>query len=466
MQRTLVYLAVTALAACGSRTAGGTDENDDSQTGQDDTDDGETDSTDDGPVLDVGEVPPDSGRVDFLFVIDNSPSMREEQHNVGQNLLGFWEELANLTDLDGNPGLVFESDVHVMVTTTDIGGPACPDVDGYSPAMGGPITQGCNARIDEFSNDEIDVSAACTDACPVDVLPDGNFIAFDPEGESNVPADDFGAALACLGTQGIVGCEYAQPLEAMLRALDPEADWNQGPDPFLRDDSSLVVVLITDQPDCSIADPGAFSDTGLMNVHPDSGQPEPSHAICWNALAECEGKDANGTWEDCSPAPTGMHPVERYVERLRDELAFEEGRIVLMLAALGVPEVTQHNDQPPFEPIAGGIHDLVYRDWRDGFFPAGDLLPEEGPSAAHEQWRHGIGPGCLGEDGMGGFIGHATPPVRVNEVCQALDEGDAVRCCIESVCDHDFSAMAKCLTADFPCPVGTSRQGERCIVPN
>ena len=122
-----------------------------------------------------------------------------------------------------------------------------------------------------------------------------------------------------------------------------------------------------------------------------------------------------------------------------------------MLGVLGVPPVTAHAPDPPFTPTAGGIFDLVYRNWRDGEFPKGDILPDEfamGIDAADKQFNFGIGPGCTGGDAVSGFTGQAIPPVRLREVCEALDRGDEPtdrRCCLESICDDDYSSAMQCL---------------------
>ena len=65
--------------------------------------------------------------------------------------------------------------------------------------------------------------------------------------------------------------------------------------------------------------------------------------------------------------------------------------------------------------------------------------------AATKEFEFGIGPGCTGENGMGGYTGQATPNVRVQEVCEALNEEEQIRCCIESICDTDFSDAIGCL---------------------
>ena len=65
-------------------------------------------------------------------------------------------------------------------------------------------------------------------ADPVDVNGDG-------VDDSNVAQ-----ALACIGPQGIDGCGYESQLEAMRRALDPDAEWNGGDTPFMRDGGLLA----------------------------------------------------------------------------------------------------------------------------------------------------------------------------------------------------------------------------------
>lgn len=110
-----------------------------------------------------------------------------------------------------------------------------------------------------------------------------------------------------------------------------------------------------------------------------------------------------------------------------------------MLGILGVPEVTAHNPKPPFQPTAGGVFDLKYRDWTAQDHQGDDAARKE------SQWRFGIGPGCSRTG-----TGQAIPPVRIKEVCESLnreENGEAqIRCCIESICDDDFSSAMRCLS--------------------
>lgn len=131
-----------------------------------------------------------------------------------------------------------------------------------------------------------------------------------------------------------------------------------------------------------------------------------------------------------------------------------------MLGVLGVPEVSEHAELPPHQPIAGGLSALAYRNWRDPDVPAGgDILPDEwndGVRAEHKQHEFGIGPGCTGYDPVTDtYTGQAIPPVRIRDVCESLDTPDdpatpedetRIRCCVESICDDDFSFAIRCLT--------------------
>jgi hypothetical protein len=67
------------------------------------------------------------------------------------------------------------------------------------------------------------------------------------------------------------------------------------------------------------------------------------------------------------------------------------------------------------------------------------------------EFDYGIGPGCTGMDPAGGVVGQGLPPVRIKEVCEALnyhwgDDYVEPRCCIESICDADHRAAVNCLT--------------------
>jgi hypothetical protein len=397
-----------------------------------------------------GELPPanpctvgdECNALDVLIVIDNSPSMVEEQFNIADNLAPMLGALQGVAD-----------DVHIMITSTDNGHPHCLTPGGYQPLKGAPQTVACINRLTQFQGpNDVSVIEACQTICPNAVTPMDPYIAFWPGG-NNVSGGDYLAAMRCLGPQGIVGCHYSSPLEVIYKATNPEATWNSGPDPFMRDGARLAVLVITDGVDCSVRDPEGygFFTNAMMNVfweiNPNTGtKTQATPAVCWNASANCMGLN-NGVYASCENIDAGvLYPIDRYITRLQDELSVDYPKEVIFLGVLGVPPVTSHNPDPPYQPIDGGVFDLVYRQWMDGVFPMGDFLMDATQDAAEQEWRYGIGPGCTAEDGNGGFMGQALPPVRVKEVCEAMDGDGQVRCCIESLCDPDFENVIDCLT--------------------
>jgi hypothetical protein len=413
----------------------------------------------------VGEC---SDQLDLLFIIDNSGSMGEEQLNLAQNLPGLVRGLEELRDAEGNP---VAANVHIMVTTTDSGNVLCDPYykPGRSAEEGAPISDSCTDRLDRFESISppiVNAEQACTSVCPMPLAPDGSYISFSGAVD-NVPdvppadidgdgMDDSPVAqtLSCIGPQGVDGCGFESQLESMLQALDPDAAWNSGATPFLRPGSLLAVAIITDETDCSVVDDSVMMDVAFQEDDPNTGMPVPSSAICWNAGISCDGPDGDGIYASCQSTGDRLRPVQEYIDFLKNQ-----GGRVVMLGIVGIPVVTERNPDPPYQPTAGGVFDLVYRDWRDPEYPAGDILPDEwaaGINAAYKQYQFGIGPGCTGQDEGGNFTGQGVPPARIQEVCQALDIPDdpdtpnvdetEIRCCLESICDTDFSPALQCLT--------------------
>ena len=449
-----------------------TDDND--SDGDDDpskTEDEDDDPTPDDNDDDEGNTPdftPNSGNpacegvdgecfpIDLLFVIDNSGTMGEEQMNLAENFGKLIEQLKNLKLSNGKDARPV---VNLMVTTTDMGHPICTPFEhkDYDPAQGAPISDTCLDRIQNFTGlgeNPPKFEEACEDFCSdSDMRPDGNFISFGPYGKnSNVPDDEIAKALSCIGPQGVNGCGYEAPLESMLQALNPNAKWNMsGSDdkPFLRDGAILAVAIVTDEADCSVKAPDGYEyftneeKDDYWEVDPNSdGKKRASSAICWNAGVECTG-EKDGVYKECHSIDNGvLHPLSRYTEYFQ-YLKDVKDKEIVMLGILGVPEVTEHNEVAPFEPTAGGVFDLKYKEWEKG-----DILPDDaGATPESKSFEFGIGPGCTGDG-----TGQAVPPVRVKEVCESLNEYDdagnikRVGCCIESICDDDFSNAIRCLS--------------------
>lgn len=414
-----------------------------------DSSSGETGST-------TGVVPPcEEGNcpIDIVVVVDNSGTMAGAQEALA---LGMVELEAQLRGMG--------ADFQIMFTTTDFGNPLCTafEPEGYDPARGQPVSTACTARLSDFvglGGSAVNAEEACTNVCPEAIGPlDDPFVASDginqnvPEltkpvdiNGDGVPDNEVARAMACLAPMGINGCAYESPLENMLQALNPAAAWNGGPRPFLRDGAAVGIVLLTDELDCSVSDYSMMSDESLMEVFPGTGLPSASSALCWNAGTDCDGPEPDGTY-DCVPvADENLQPLSRYTNYIEGVLAEDLGKPVYMLGLLGVPAVTEHQARSPFTPTAGGILDLEIRDWTDA-----DVLPDDsaaGVTAADQQFGFGIGPSCSRPESTSRQ--QAIPPVRIAEVCDGLSGPEGQRCCIESICDDDYTAAMRCLVGMF-----------------
>jgi hypothetical protein len=141
---------------------------------------------------------------------------------------------------------------------------------------------------------------------------------------------------------------------------------------------------------------------------------DPTSAVCWNAGTECPDADMNGQYECVSADKGVLQPLDRYKNYLQDILIEQKNKQVVMLGILGVPPVTMHNPDPPYQPTAGGVFDLIYRDWVQA-----DILPGDMKTPETKQYEFGIGPGC-----SNAMTGQAVPPVRIKEVCESLNVAD------------------------------------------
>lgn len=166
-------------------------------------------------------------RLDILFVIDNSISMGEEQEGVAQELTGFIDELRRSGGV--------RQDFHVGVITTSV----------YIYGRSGGFL---------WNHDYPDESGLLR---PVPRLLEDGGLALDGGLERMLAGDDpkLVEKFAHLVHQGTAGSGQETPFEAVnLALLGPAATisiadgGNQG---FLRDGARLLVVVVSDEDDCS-----------------------------------------------------------------------------------------------------------------------------------------------------------------------------------------------------------------------
>jgi hypothetical protein len=196
--------------------------------------------------------------VDILFVVDNSSGMGEKQIALRAALPSLQQELV------GN------RHYHFGVITTDLGaGPkgfgncSAPGDGALLISRGGFFNPGCLGPIGgRFIDQDLAVGPL-------------------QKGDNLPPGQGWMETLDCMLDVGDTGCGFEQPLEAARRALSGEPV-NAG---FLRDDSLLIIVLLTDRDDCSaplessvFADPtDAFACTRAGVVCGFPGQPPSSN---------------------------------------------------------------------------------------------------------------------------------------------------------------------------------------------
>ncbi len=183
--------------------------------------------------------------VDFLFIIDNSGSMGDNQQNLVDSFPGFIEAIQNT--------VAEASDYHIMVAKTDSGWGGdcpllcqaffgiCPDIPEY------PCMTGAPSMCDTI------MGAGVT--YPIGSDSSGQLCPLAGQDRYITPADpDLGASFGCIAKVGTDGSGDERPVEALTGALsdtlnDP-AGCNEG---FLRDEAILVVTIITDEEDSSSA---------------------------------------------------------------------------------------------------------------------------------------------------------------------------------------------------------------------
>jgi hypothetical protein len=238
---------------CGSRSH---HDGDDDTTDADGDADTDTDADTDGDSDCAGVPLPTS--VDMLVMVDNSSSMGQEQANLTQSFHLLLDALIAPADLDGDgfeDGPAVES-LHLGVISTDMG-------------TGGFAVQTCRNPIDGddgiLRNAPSGAIAGCGELYPL-------YLSFEEGDDPSVVVDDF----ACVATLGTGGCGFEQHLKAVRKALTVHRDGaNAG---FLRDDSLLSILLVTDEEDCSVREDIANA-TDIFNTQLALG---PLNLRCYN----------------------------------------------------------------------------------------------------------------------------------------------------------------------------------------
>jgi hypothetical protein len=312
-------------------------------------------------------------RVDVLLVVDVSPTMAHEQAVIPERIAAMVRTMVLPPDVDGDglPDISAIQDLNLAVISSNLG------------TLGYPVP-GCDGGGDDgcFFRTSGTADPSCTAISRRFVSCQEGFC--DGEGAAT--------AAGCLATREATGCSWSQPLAAALRGLDRQArpgGCNQG---FLRPDSQLLVLVVTDQDDCSLAP-----------AHPEMVDPDaPLGPLATR----------------CHLHPELLTPIDRLVEELL-ALRTERPDFVGVGIIAGFPNVS-----------------ACSRSGDDLFACAAldEMRPRADPEAPGT-----IAASCRTETAS------AVPPVRLLAAARAL--GAAAR--TESICGTDWSEVTRWLTDEL-----------------
>ncbi len=336
-------LALGALAAggCGSTVIGGGS----GGAGGGNTGGGGSGSGGDGPAACA-----DVGQVDLLLAIDNSRSMADKTKLLGQAVPELVKELVNPPCVDAQgapvgsqPGSPLDpcpagsqrafppqTDLHIGIISSSIGGhgsDSCPNVD--------PNSKECSPAPNTTNNDKGHLLARL-DQCGTAQAPtygSKGFLAWDPAQKMNPPGesvldDGMGNGLAptlrdmVVGV-GEIGCGYESQLESVYRFLADPAPYQDiqvidnkatpmGTDTillqqraeFLRPNSTVAVVMLSDENDCSTKEYGQFYYVNQLRVGATNVRLPRARQVCaTNPNDPCCKSCGQGDGE-CAPDPT------------------------------------------------------------------------------------------------------------------------------------------------------------------
>lgn len=364
--------------------------------------------------------------VDLVVVVDNSPSMAEEQEILATGVFSLINMLSVPLRIDPDWSYPAVDNIRVAVVTSDMGlqwgdgevGESDPPFDGCSWRGDDGAFQAMspdvhavrlhdNAIKCEPDRDQCPDGFTCTDGfC---VSSDGTgAVSCEPQIEQSFAETDLFeenpylvTQAACLTQQGTTGCGVEQTLEAGVRGLQNNPE-------FMHPDHLLAVLVISDEDDCSILDSGLFETES------------------WNSTPEADGAIGDACGFPASNEPF-LSPVIDYYDRLI-HLKDDQAWAVVFAALVGVPDGDD-------SPCQGTGDELVANQCLDDATMQVQVetrTDEEG--APFDR----LTPACTRTEGDA-EVASATPGRRYVELAQTFGE----RGYIGSVCNADWTPALK-----------------------
>jgi hypothetical protein len=379
-------------------------------------------------------------KIDMLFMVDNSNSMKEEQAKLRTQFGPLITVLTTGDRGDGSDPFPPANDLHLGVVTSDMGLPGVQKVDKcqglgadgqllHAPTTD-PAVPGCQASYPQF-------------------------LSFSSDPAKNTPnAQQTATNFQCIATLGTDGCGFEQQLESPLKALwpfddnrimfladpaNPPADGSgftvgHGGDVagqvagdnggFLRNDAAvglslIAIIVVTDEEDCSSKSVEHFIPKQFLDAN-DQRYNEPLNLRCFYHKDE-------------------LYPVTRYIDGFK-ALRPDNPNLVIFAAITGVPKELVDKD-------VLAKTDLTKESQRDAFYAniLADTRMQEmvDPASMSVPGQGNLLPSCSTTDMQGVPNGKAYPPVRIVQVAQGFGANGLV----QSICQDDFKPALDAIIA-------------------
>jgi hypothetical protein len=358
-------------------------------------------------------------KIDLLFMVDNSNSMRDEQRALA---IEFPKLINVLTSGDRTQDGVQDfppvKDLHLGVVSSDLG-------------LGGINSGGCTG----FGDDGILQGTAAPDAveCSASTFTPP-FLTY--RRTNNDDPAQLAKDFKCIATLGVDGCGFEQQLESVLKAVWPRNDprvsfvkdqatgfgmsGNAGPGApngdFIRNDpnespSLIALVLVTDEEDCS--------SNSMEHFLPDANE----HGL--NTRCFFEGQE---------PEPNNLYDVHRYVDSFKALRPGNEN-LVIFAGIVGVPQrLVTEQELAKFDFSKPAEADAFF----DGLLAAPEMQETLDTKNNADPADDNLKPSC-----DRGTDARAFPPRRIVQVAK----GFGANAVIQSICQEGFGPAMDAIIA-------------------
>ncbi len=390
-------------------------------------------------------------KVDLLFVVDNSGSMREEQAALR---VQFPRLITTLTTGVRGDGTTFPAvrNLNLGVVSTDMGLPGVPNRAGLGCGDDSrPL--GDDGVLRNAPNPGGDPGLSCQSGYP----PFLSFMLTQDMATNQANAAAIANNFACISSLGTTGCGFEMQLEATLRALWPSDNILPGnmPGPavfadgrpfidntmsgkggpagpnngFLRNNvneglSLIAVIIVSDEEDCSSHNMGHFVPENFLQ----NGDPLKLVALnlrCYNEATRLGAYPAGDIARDMGNA--NLYGTTRYVQGLK-ALRPNNDNLVIFAGIVGLPtDLVDRQAQI----------DFTNQQARDGYYDSllADSRIQENPDPNTLTGNPNLIPSCLRNVPGSDVPQRAFPPRRFIKVAKEFGENAT----LQSICSDDFT---------------------------